>query len=190
MEPVADKKKAILESTLELVKENGFHGTPMSMVAKKAGVAAGTIYHYFDSKDRLICELYSYVRQQSIQAIVTVDDTTLPYQERFFAIWWSLYSFYINNPNVLRFFEQFVNSPYNAKMEEIRNDEFHKLLYCFFRGGIEQGHLRPVNPEILGVLVHGSIITTAKVYGSGKIPFGDEELKQIAQILWDGISVQ
>ena len=39
-EIIAEKKKAIFESTLELVRENGFHGTPMSLVAKKAGVAA------------------------------------------------------------------------------------------------------------------------------------------------------
>jgi AcrR family transcriptional regulator len=57
-EIIAEKKKAIFESTLELVRENGFHGTPMSLVAKKAGVAAGTIYHYFESKDALIIALH------------------------------------------------------------------------------------------------------------------------------------
>lgn len=190
MEPIAEKKKAILESTLELVKENGFHGTPMSMVAKEAGVAAGTIYHYFNSKDHLICELYSYVKQQSIAALQAGDNESLPYQERFYAIWMSLYRFYIKNPNVLRFFEQFVNSPYNTRKDEIRYDDFHQQLYSFFEKGIAQGYLRPVNPEILGVLAHGSIITTAKVYGCGKIPLGEEELKQITQILWDGMTVQ
>lgn len=190
MAPLAEKKKAILESTLELVKENGFHGTPMSMVAKEAGVAAGTIYHYFESKERLICELYSYVKQRTIDALQAGDNEALPYQDRFFAIWMSLYTFYIENPNVLRFFEQFVNSPYNTNKVEVRHDEFHTLLYVFFESGIKQDFLRPVNPEILGVLAHGSIITTAKVYGRGKIPLGDVELKQIAQILWDGMSVQ
>ncbi|GAB3531359.1 TetR/AcrR family transcriptional regulator [Pontibacter brevis] len=190
MEPIADKKKAILESTLELVKENGFHGTPMSMVAKEAGVAAGTIYHYFDSKERLICELYSYVKQQTIEAVQSGDNEALPYQERFFTFWMSLYNFYIRKPNVLRFFEQFVNSPYITKMAEARQDEFHKLMYRFFEVGIAQGCLRPVNPEILGVLTHGSIISTAKVYRHGKITLEEEELRQIIQILWDGMSVR
>lgn len=190
MEPIAEKKKAILESTLELVKNNGFHGTPMSMVAKEAGVAAGTIYHYFDSKETLICELYRYVKQQTTEAMRSADDSSLPYQERFFAIWMSLFHFYTKNPNVLKFFEQFVNSPYNTQKSKAGHDEFHKLMFRFFERGIEEGHLRPVNPEVLGVLAHGSVITTAKVYGYGKIKLGEEELKQIVQILWDGMSVR
>ncbi|PTS95622.1 TetR family transcriptional regulator, partial [Pedobacter sp. HMWF019] len=52
------KRDAILNSTLELVKSHGFHGAPMSQIAKNANVAAGTIYHYFDSKETLIIELY------------------------------------------------------------------------------------------------------------------------------------
>lgn len=190
MEQLADKKKAILESTLELIKENGFHGTPMSLVAKEAGVAAGTIYHYFDSKERLICELYSHVKKQLIGAVRQGDHAALPYQERFFSIWLSLFRFYRDNPNVLQFFEQFVNSPFYAKTKDEGHDEFHQLLFPFFENGIAEGHFRPANPEILGVLAHGSVITTAKVHRHGKITLGDEELKQIAQIMWDGMTMR
>ncbi len=47
---IAAMKKAILKSTLKLVKNNGLHGTTVSLISKNAGVAAGTIYHYFPSK--------------------------------------------------------------------------------------------------------------------------------------------
>lgn len=43
MKPVEDKRQAILEATLRLISENGFHGTAMSKVAKEAGVSAGII---------------------------------------------------------------------------------------------------------------------------------------------------
>ena len=51
MTQAEDKRTAILQATLRLISENGFHGTAMSKVAKEAGVSAGIIYHYFDSKD-------------------------------------------------------------------------------------------------------------------------------------------
>ncbi len=189
-EQLADKKKAILESTLELVKENGFHGTPMSMVAKEAGVAAGTIYHYFESKEQLICELYKYVMAQGIAVLQNSDDSALAYKDRFFSVWMGLYNYYVNNPNVLRFWEQFVNSPYNIRKAGGEPDELQKQLYKFFEEGIKLGSLRPVNPEVLGVLVHGSSISTAKVHGYGKIILSETDLEQIVQILWDGMSVQ
>ena len=50
----SDKRCAIIRATLDLVAEQGFHGAPMAAVAERAGVAAGTIYRYFESKDLLI----------------------------------------------------------------------------------------------------------------------------------------
>ncbi|WP_114783923.1 TetR/AcrR family transcriptional regulator [Botryobacter ruber] len=190
MENLADKKKAILESTLELIKENGFHGTPMSLVAKQAGVAAGTIYHYFDSKDTLICQLFQYLRNQLLAVVRNSDVPGKPYQERFYDLWKSLCSFYTGNPNVLVFFEQFINSPYNKKRLEAGPDPFHQLIFSFLEEGVESGYLRPVNPEILGVLLHGSIVSTAKTYKFGNVQLGEADLEQIRQILWDGMAAK
>ena len=40
----SEKRAAIIQATLELVSEHGFHGCPVALVAERAGVAAGTIY--------------------------------------------------------------------------------------------------------------------------------------------------
>ena len=61
MHSLLDKKKCIIQSALDLIQEHGFHGCPVSMVAKNAGVAAGTIYTYFENKDSLIIGIYEYV---------------------------------------------------------------------------------------------------------------------------------
>lgn len=190
MENLTEKKRAILESTLELIKENGFHGTPMSLVAKKAGVAAGTIYHYFDSKDTLICELFHYLRNQLLDVARKDEADGKSYQERFFDLWRNLCSFYTTHPNVLVFFEQFVNSPYNVKRLKSGPDPFYQLIFGFLREGVAGGYLRPVNPEILGVLLHGSIVSTAKTYKFGNVKLGEADLEQIRQILWDGMAAK
>lgn len=49
----ADKRKAILETTLELIRQYGLQGTPISLIAKNANVAAGTIYRYFQNKEAI-----------------------------------------------------------------------------------------------------------------------------------------
>ncbi|WP_018478269.1 TetR/AcrR family transcriptional regulator [Pontibacter roseus] len=186
MEGLAEKKRAILESTLELVQEHGFHGTPMSLVAKKAGVAAGTIYHYFESKDKLLCELFGYVRRQVSAVVEREDCSTTPYQECFFNLWFGLYAYYTDNLYVLRFFEQFTNSPYSGYSNQ-EQDELHRQLHRFFERGIQEGHLRNLSPRILGILAHGNVISTVKVEAMGRVKLQEDELKQIPQILWDGM---
>lgn len=51
------KKELILESALELFAENGFHGTSISQIAKKAGISKGLIYNYFESKNEILSEI-------------------------------------------------------------------------------------------------------------------------------------
>ena len=185
MENISDKKKAIFESTLELIQEHGFHGAPMSLVAKNAGVAAGTIYHYFESKDKLICELYTYNKARISDIISEILDESIPYKEKFYEIWLRIYGFYVENTNVLTFFEQYINSPYNASKYP---NHFKGELYNFFKEGVEKGEVKDVRPEILMVLILGSVNSTAKLHKFAQVPVSEEEIHRIIDILWHGIS--
>ncbi|HSQ43651.1 MAG TPA: TetR/AcrR family transcriptional regulator, partial [Ginsengibacter sp.] len=109
---IADKKEAILKSTLELIKDNGFHGTPISMIAKHAGVASGTIYHYFPSKDAIIVELHQRIKTEMVAAMFSKTNTSRSYKQQFFDGWINLCKYFINNPSALFFNEQFTSSPY------------------------------------------------------------------------------
>jgi AcrR family transcriptional regulator len=45
------RKSELIEAAEELFRENGFTQTSVSDIVKKVGVAQGTFYYYFDSKD-------------------------------------------------------------------------------------------------------------------------------------------
>jgi AcrR family transcriptional regulator len=49
-----EKMGLIMETSLELFAENGFHATSISQIAKKAGISKGLIYNYFESKNELL----------------------------------------------------------------------------------------------------------------------------------------
>lgn len=186
MDDIAQKKQAIFESILDLIRDHGFHGAPISQVAKNAGVAAGTIYHYFDSKEQLICELYDYNRDRIVSTIDAALARGHSYREKFFTLWLSLYQFYVKEPNVLIFFEQFINSPFNVDRYP---GHYRGQLYNFFVEGIKQGLIRSLKPELLLVLVMGSITSTAKMHVFGKTPVTKVDLQKIAETLWDGIAL-
>ncbi len=54
-----DKKAEILRCGRELFTANGFKDTNVSDITKKAGIAAGTFYLYYPSKDELFMEIYN-----------------------------------------------------------------------------------------------------------------------------------
>ncbi len=59
-----DKERAVLEATLELINNSGFHASSMSKIAKMANVAPATIYLYFENKQDLINKLYIYIKSE------------------------------------------------------------------------------------------------------------------------------
>lgn len=49
-----EKYQRILDAAVEVIAERGYFRSPVSAIAKRAGVADGTIYLYFKSKDDVL----------------------------------------------------------------------------------------------------------------------------------------
>lgn len=79
----SEKRADIMQAALELIAAQGFHRTPMAEIAGKAGVGAGTIYRYFESKDVLIKELYRGLEEKMRATILEGYPVERPLRERF-----------------------------------------------------------------------------------------------------------
>src|SRR3954466_11798752 len=67
--PNLEKRDAILAAALRLIARFGLHNTPMSAVAREAGVAVGTVYLYFPSKEAMINALYLHVLEDRTRSL-------------------------------------------------------------------------------------------------------------------------
>src|SRR5690349_11466175 len=61
---IEDKQKAILEAAVSVFAARGFWDTPTSLISKTAGVADGTLFTYFKTKDDLIQEIYLDIKRE------------------------------------------------------------------------------------------------------------------------------
>ncbi|HEU4636350.1 MAG TPA: TetR/AcrR family transcriptional regulator [Edaphobacter sp.] len=52
--PGSDKYQRILDAAVEVIAERGYFNSPVSAIARRAGVADGTIYLYFKSKEDVL----------------------------------------------------------------------------------------------------------------------------------------
>ncbi|MFA0521061.1 TetR/AcrR family transcriptional regulator, partial [Vibrio sp. 10N.222.55.E8] len=78
-----DKRQQILSAAEKLIAEVGFQGLSMQKLAKEAGVAAGTIYRYFDDKDHLIEDVRVLVTQQVADAVQEGVNNSDPIKQRY-----------------------------------------------------------------------------------------------------------
>lgn len=182
-----DKKEAIFKSTLSLINQYGFHGTPMSQVAQQANVAIGTIYHHFSSKDELIFALFKYCKEEVSQAIFQEDSLDKDFKHRFFNIWLNFVEFYVDNPDYLGFLDQFYSSPYlqTAITNEIICGQ--DRVAAFLSEGVSKGYIRDLDINIISVAFIGTAVSAVKRQLHGLHQFDEKSLINIVGIIWEGI---
>src|SRR3977135_4629240 len=56
--PPGPKRDAILRAAIDIFAERGYFNAQVADVARAAGVAAGTVYLYFKSKDDLLVSIF------------------------------------------------------------------------------------------------------------------------------------
>lgn len=189
MKTSSDKKDQILKTTLRLITERGFHDTPMSLVAREAGVAAGTIYHHFSNKDALINELYSSLKVRMGRALLSKYHAEGNIKQRFFSFWLGLYEHFVEHPLEFKFLEQYANSPLVDRDVRYANSVHYQPIIDFLEHGIRQGVLREMPLLLMSNLIYGHITSTAKLQLSGDLDITDENLHMAIQASWDGVKI-
>ena len=117
--PRTDRAAAVRTALRELVAERGFHGASMSAVASRAGVATGTAYVHYASKDELVVAAFLETKQRLGEAAVAAtSDAELAPADRFRAIWKAVHRFFAADPAQARFLIQVEASPYGRAAHE------------------------------------------------------------------------
>jgi AcrR family transcriptional regulator len=184
----SEKRAAIIQATIELVSENGFHGSPVAMVAERAGVAAGTIYRYFESKDVLIRATYTDLEERLRMKAMEGYPEQGSAREKFIHLARVLVTQWISTPVEFRFLEQFHNSPYGA---ELRKDKlFGKekdLCREIFEEALEHKLVKELPISMLFALGFGPLIYICRDHNLGFFKLDDAMLEQAVDGCWNAV---
>jgi len=184
-----DKREAVMQAALELVGENGFHGSPMALIAERAGVAAGTIYRFFDSKDTLIKEISTLLEGQILAAVTLDYPTGRPVRERFLHTGRQLVRYFISSPLQFRFLEQFQNSPYGvaSRRDKVFGRKKKNIIGELFTEAGDQQLTKDLPPPILFALTFGPLIDICRDHILKFITLDDRLIERTVEACWDAV---
>lgn len=152
-----NKKELILNAALKLFVENGFHGTATSKIAQEAGVANGTLFQYFKTKDELVIALYIQLKEElsefvSENTAINADTKQSIKTHVLSSLFWAL-----ENPLKFRFIEQIHTSPYIEQVDQEiiqKQVEPHLML---IQTGINEGIIKPLPVELIYSLITNQV---------------------------------
>jgi AcrR family transcriptional regulator len=187
MNPVDDKRTAILEATLKLVSERGFHGTAMSKVAREAGVSAGIIYHYFEGKDDLINELYKSIKRQAAQAMLEDVDLAQSVRSQIRQLLGNVLRHFIQRPRESAFLEQYARSPYyGPQIETELSQHYQPVVECFQRAQQDKV-IKDLPQVVISAFTLDVATSLAQKHAAGLLKLTDDLIDRIVDASWEAI---
>ncbi len=183
----ATKKEKIIFAAIQLINEIGLAETSMSKIAQKAGVAAGTIYVYFENKDDMLKKLFLTVKEEMQQKMFREIDGSLPTEVEYKLILKNYLDFAINNGDCFLFFEQYINSPLIEKLCGEELEITTKPLRDFFERGKDRGIFRPIDIDFLVTYTFAPLMQIAKKHFNGEFEFTEQNIDEMIQMCWAAI---
>ena len=188
-EQVKDKRTAIMEATLKLFTERGFHGTSTAQISKEAGVATGTLFNYFPTKEYLINSLYFEVKGQLSHSMGREIEEQSTFQDKLRKIWSNLVKWGVDNQDEFLFVGQFCSSPYITKFtrEEVMKE--YIFLHNLVDEGIKMGEIRDFSVELtIAMFYQGSRAVVNLILDSDPSLDENKIIEEGFQIIWRGLA--
>jgi AcrR family transcriptional regulator len=132
--PMRDR---ILRTAALLFAEKGFEATSVREIVESAGVTKGALYHYFDSKDDLLSEIYTRMLRMQTERMEQIADSDRPLRERVHAIMADVVLTSVQNLADATIFFQSMHLLTPEKQAQVRAER--RRYHHRFRGLIEEG---------------------------------------------------
>lgn len=179
-----DRGAAVRRALRALVARHGFHGASMSAVAAEAGVATGTAYTHYSSKDELVLAAYFDTKAELAAAATAGLDPSAAPAERFRSIWLATFRHLAANRDHALFLLQVDCSPYRAEAHAAALAGGDDPLTREAATPDIAARLLPLPSEVLYELGLGPAVRLA----AGEADLGDDDLAAIADACWRAIS--
>jgi len=135
-----ERKNEILDAADELFAKNGFDGTSTNDILGKVGIARGTLYHHFKSKEEIMDALIERYSDQLLGAARAVAaDKTIPLVDRIIRVVMSMNLSGGSSEEIMEHIHRPQNALMHQKIHKMIINGLTPILAEIIREGIEQG---------------------------------------------------
>ena len=183
-----DKRNAILDAATRLFAERGLAASPTSEISKLAGVAEGTLFTYFGTKDELINSLYREIKLELADAMMSDFPRKKNVRSRTRHVWDRYVRWGIANPKQRKVLGQLLVSEVLTKESRAAGSAPFVEFQTMIRDGIEGRVFRNDLPVELISKSFGALVEAAIDLTVSNPSKANKYQESGFQMLWAGIT--
>ncbi len=178
---------------MKAVRQYGLEGVRVQNVSELAGVSPGALYRYFESKEQLIRECFTYVDKQAAAVFDHLNFNPFSMLTdpigAVRSLWFPYFRFWVSHPDETVFYYRFRDSAVFPQYNKTRDASYFESFGNMVREFMEAfPSLRQINQDMLWLHVLTSTVMYAKYVVEGLLPNGQETEDTIFQLLTVGLS--
>ena len=185
----ADRREALMDAALHSFVERGFYGTSIPEIADRAKVSAGTIYHYFDSKEALVNALYRSWKSGIAQRVFTAFPQAAPVREQFRVMWNVMVEFARSSPAAFAFIELHNHASYLDAESLAIDHSIKDFATGIIQHAQREGLVKSLDAKVLMELVFGAFVGMMRADWEGRVVLTNELIRGAEQACWDAVAV-
>ncbi len=182
-----DKAEAILDAALELFVERGFHGTAMPVLAEKAGVWGGTIYHYLGGKEALVNVLYRKWKGAIAERVFAGFPADKPPREQFRTAWQLMAEFALSHRREFAFLELHHHGSYLDRESLLMEKQLTDFAIEVVKKAQAEEALKQGDPELLMAISNGAFIGVFRAGMEKRIELSMQVMMAAEQCCWEAM---
>jgi len=186
----AGKRESVMQAALQLFAAQGYHGTPVPKIAERAGVGAGTIYRYFESKDALVNELYRRWKAEFLRALSEGYPRELSARERFGFLFRQMASFERDYSAAFAFLEFHHHAGYLDEKSRALHDQAMQFVFGFVESARAEGALNDLSAQAMVAMVFGAFTGLVRERELGNLEWGAALLEETEDALWSAVAAR
>jgi AcrR family transcriptional regulator len=176
----------ILEVARRRFESFGYRRTNIAEIARDAGVAPGTIYRHFKNKEDLLRQVVEQSNAEWLEearSVLRGEGTAIERLNRLGQASVEFNRRYKLLGAVLERDREIIFAPLLDELHDKLLEENVAMMAEAIRQGVEDGSLRPVDPEKAALIV---FVAGRTLFGQQRIPYA-EILPVLAEITWEGL---
>ncbi len=154
----ASKRDALLDAGRGVFFERGLASATVDEITQRAGVAKGTFYLYFSSKDDLVKGLRDQLWEQMVAIAVDGAQRAYAAEDPWAVVDWllaTIVDFDLEHREWHRFLAGGFHDPLMEDDDKVR--EFLEIETAVIRSGMERGVFHVADPEYTGLLLYRAV---------------------------------
>ncbi len=143
-----ERRNEILDAADELFGKKGFDGTSTNDILEKVGIARGTLYYHFKSKEDIMDALIERYNTGLLESTkMAALDKSIPVYERIIRVVMALNISGSSSDEIMEHIHKPQNALMHQKIQRVINNNVPPILAEIIREGIEQGLFNTPYPQ-------------------------------------------